>query len=151
MCLSKHKELYTKKSEFTVSKFHLNKSDPSKSRGKIEFCWGSIRFFSPYTLPHTHPPQSCCTHPSPVLSETPHPWYMFNSHLKYFRRVIYIQKKVLHLFQKDSISKVSPPYCSSFLEASRKYYSSLSWTQLQCLFHTCPMHASMFHNGLQGR
>lgn len=33
-CLSKLKELYTKKGEFTVRKVHLNKSDFSKAGAK---------------------------------------------------------------------------------------------------------------------
>lgn len=144
VCLSKLKELYTKKGEFTVSKFHLNKSGFSKNMGKIEYCWGRIRLFSLYTLslPTPHPP--LCVHPSPVFSETPHPWYMFNSHLKYFRRVIYIQKNALHLFQKDPVSKVGPPYCSSFLEVSRKCYSSYPGHNSRACFPRVPHLHSCF-------
>jgi hypothetical protein len=46
---------------------------------------------------------------SSVFKEPPHPRYMFDSHLKCFRRVIYVQKKALHLFWKTLASKVGPP------------------------------------------
>lgn len=92
-------KLYTKKGEFTVCKFYLNKSERGdlkkylKNQGVEEYFWGRIKFFSLFSLsPHTH------THTSPVFSETSHPWYMFHSHLRYFRKVIYIQKTTLHLF-----------------------------------------------------
>ena len=46
------------------------------------------------------------TWPSPVFRETPHPWYVWDSHLKYFGRMTYIQKKSLHHFLKDPVSTV---------------------------------------------
>lgn len=41
----------------------------------------------------------------PIFRETSHPWYMLDSHLKHFRRVIYTQKKPLHHLLKDPVSK----------------------------------------------
>lgn len=126
VCLSKLKERHAKKDKSTVSKFHLSKLDFSKS-GRREQSMGSMGTDSPaFILSLSLPLPLLWVHPSPVLSEPLHPWYMFNSHVKRFRRVIYIQKKALHLFQKDLVSKAGPPYSSSFLQIHRKCYSSSS-------------------------